>query len=206
MKKILQKRVIKIVVSLIILLVVCVINSRCDFVYVPKSKTDMKNYQFDIITICTVFAGFSFSVLGLLISLSSSDAMDRLKETSVLSNQCIIIVDSIVMFLISAFISIFFIFCQYEKIAELVCSFNERLDKNDFITAIYIIGIGYLVFGTMIFSLSVKNMVVLMNKVFGDNLKRGKQKAENFLDAANKQKEKMEKYKEDCEKNVFKSD
>ena len=70
---------------------------------------DMVDYQFNIVTIVSVFAGFSFSVLGLLISLASTKLMKKLEQTNILSSNCRIIIWSIVMFMGSFFMSLYFL-------------------------------------------------------------------------------------------------
>ena len=62
-----------------------------------------------LFTIVSVFAGFSFSVLGLLISLASTKLMKKLEQTNILSSNCRIIIWSIVMFMGSFFMSLYFL-------------------------------------------------------------------------------------------------
>lgn len=207
MEKFFQRRIVKVFVALIMFILLFFINSKYNFVYIPDKEMDMKDYQFNLITICTVFAGFSFTVLGLLISMSSSESMIRLKETTILSKQCSLITDSIVMFIISAIVSIFFIFGLYERMIGVICNQIKKFGQEDIIGAIYIIGIGYLIYGIFIFIMSVKNMVVLMNYIFEEDIRKGKRKAEKFLEAADKQKNNMKIIREDeHEKNTFKTD
>ena len=207
MEKFFQRRTVKGIIALIVFIIFFFINNKYSFIYIPNTEANMKDYQFNIITICTVFAGFSFTVLGLLISLSSSEVMVRLKETTILSKQCSLITDSIVMFILSAIVSIFFIFGLYKEIIGRICNFIKMFSQEDAIEVMYIIGIGYLICGILIFVMSVKNMVVLMNYIFEEDIRKGRQKAEKFLEAADKQKKDMEMLQEDeHEKNIFKTD
>lgn len=68
MKKILQKPISKILVAGVLFYVFYMVNKNKGLLSIPINEEDMKNYQFNLITIDTVFAGFSFTVLGMLIS------------------------------------------------------------------------------------------------------------------------------------------
>lgn len=208
MKLMLQKRRIKIVLSLLAFILTYIMNSHLKFFFIPENKSSMQEYLFNIITVCTVFAGFSFTVLGLLISLTPSKTMDRLKETSILSKHCNIIADSIIMFVISTFVSLFIVFVIYSDFVLELCEKVTLFKLHDIIiNLLYIISFGYLIYGITLFVVSVKKMIVIMQQIFEEDIVKGKKKAENFSKAVQKQIHNMEKYEsEDCEKNIFKSE
>ena len=60
-----KKRLIILIVISAALLIVSFFNVNIGFIAVP-TKIDMVSRQIDFITISTVFAGFSFTALGLL--------------------------------------------------------------------------------------------------------------------------------------------
>ena len=165
MKSILQNRIMKVLLALLVCIVIYLINVHLNFLSIPQSDKDMKEYEFDIITVCTVFAGFSFSVLGLIISLSASKAMDRFKETNILLTYCNVVTDSIVMFVISTFVSIFIILTAYSSFILQICKEIKLFDIHDsMVELLYTVSIGYLIYGIILFAISVKKMVMLINK------------------------------------------
>lgn len=208
MEFMLQKRRTKIVLSLLVFIVTYIINFRLNFLVIPKDESSMQEYLFNIITVCTVFAGFSFTVLGLLISLAPSKTMDRLKETSILSKHCNIIADSIVMFVISTFVSLFIVFVIYGDFVLKLCEKITLFKLHDIIVnLLYMICIGYLIYGIVLFVVSVKKMIVIMQQIFEEDIEKGKKKANNFSKVAQKQRYNMKKNEsEDYEKNIFKSE
>lgn len=188
--------------------IVYVINGRFGFFSIPQEETSMREYQFNLITVSTVFAGFSFTVLGMLLSLSSAETMQVLKETSILSTQCNVVADSIIMFIISTFFSLFFIFIAYSDFIIKVCLKVTLFDCHEMIISVaYIAGIGYLVYGIILFAVSVKKMIIIMQQIFENDIKKGRKKAEKFQDATKKQKDNMNKFQqEDYERDTFSSE
>ena len=70
----------KVVIMLtIVLVILAVINTKYQFIIVPSSS-EMVQRQIDYVTISTVFAGFSFTALGLLLGLSSEKLIERIKK------------------------------------------------------------------------------------------------------------------------------
>lgn len=205
MKEIVQKRVIKIIMSLFAFFVVYMLNRQFDFFSIPQSESNMKSDLFDIITVCSVFAGFSFTVLGLLISLSSTKTMEVLKETTIMLRHCNIVADSIVMFIISTLISLMIVFVAYSKFVVDICSKFLLFDLHEAIRQfLYMICVGYLVYGIILFIISIKNMIVIMKKIFEEDIAKGKKKAEDFMKIAEKQAQDLEKIgEEDFEKDTF---
>ena len=197
MKTILQRKV-KVILALLIFIVIYVINIHLNFLNIPQTEEKMKEYEFNMITVCTVFAGFSFSVLGLIISLSASKTIEKIKETSILLAYCRFGADSIVMFVISTFISIFVNVVLYSDFMMQICKKIPVANLHNIIEGLlYIVGIGYLIYGIILFVVSARKMVILMEKIFKKDIEEGKKKADIFLDAAKKQQERMNEYEED---------
>lgn len=170
-----NKRVIWIhcITVLVFFILIGLLNSQYKFINIPN---DMRNYQFSIVTITSVFAGFSFSVLGLLLSLQATDPMKRFSETNIISDNCKLITQSIVYLLLSFFISLYFIL-----------GLNQVLLTKEINSILFIVGIGYLFCGVLAFSFSVRQMVKLMNYIFKDS----KLNAEKKVNAYLKEKEKI---------------
>lgn len=208
MKKILQKPISKILVAGVLFYVFYMVNKNKGLLSIPINEEDMKNYQFNLITIDTVFAGFSFTVLGMLISLASTEMMQQLKETHILTNQCNNIADSIIMFIISSIISLWFIFAMYSNAIYWICDNIEISQLHiKIVEILFTLEIGYLLYGILLFVISVKGMVMLMRKIFEKDIRNGESKAKKFLIAAEMQRKNMNKYKESHHENsTFKSE
>ena len=208
MKKILQKPISKILVAGVLFYVFYMVNKNKGLLSIPIKEEDMKNYQFNLITIDTVFAGFSFTVLGMLISFASTEMMQQLKETHILTNQCNNIADSIIMFIISSIISLWFIFAMYSNSIYWICDNIEISQLHiKIVEILFTLEIGYLLYGILLFAISVKGMVMLMRKIFEKDIRNGESKAKKFLIAAEMQRKNMNKYKESHHENsTFKSE
>ena len=74
-----MKRITIIVIASLLLIVLAFLNIKFSFIIIPDSN-DMSSRQIDFITIGTVFAGFSFTALGLLLGLSSEKLIERIKN------------------------------------------------------------------------------------------------------------------------------
>jgi hypothetical protein len=207
-KKILQKPISKILVAGVLFYVFYMVNKNKGLLSIPIKEEDMKNYQFNLITIDTVFAGFSFTVLGMLISFASTEMMQQLKETHILTNQCNNIADSIIMFIISSIISLWFIFAMYSNAIYWICDNIEISQLHiKIVEILFTLEIGYLLYGILLFVISVKGMVMLMRKIFEKDIRNGESKAKKFLIAAEMQRKNMNKYKESHHENsTFKSE
>lgn len=48
---------------------------------------ELVDYQFNLFTVSSVFAGFSFTTLGILLGMSSEKVMERLQNTTVITNK-----------------------------------------------------------------------------------------------------------------------
>ena len=208
MKKILQMPISKILVEGLLFYVFYMVNKNKGLLSIPIKEEDMKNYQFNLITIDTVFAGFSFTVLGMLISFASTEMMQQLKETHILTNQCNNIADSIIMFIISSIISLWFIFAMYSNAIYWICDNIEISQLHiKIVEILFTLEIGYLLYGILLFVISVKGMVMLMRKIFEKDIRNGESKAKKFLIAAEMQRKNMNKYKESHHENsTFKSE
>lgn len=90
----------KIIIQSIVLAIVSVIISGINS-ELPK---EMVSYQFNMFTISTVLAGFSFTTLSMLLSMNSEERMRKLDDTSVVINKSKKIVISLIYFMISSLI------------------------------------------------------------------------------------------------------
>lgn len=208
MGKLLQKRITKIILALLVFCLIYILNYHFSFFTIPRNGNDIKNDLFNIITICSVFAGFSFTVLGLLISLSTTRTLEILKETTIMLKHCNIVADSIIMFVISMISSMSVIFGGYSTLAINVCKKiampNLHIGIIDFL---YMASTGYLLYGIILFIISVRNMMILMKKIFEEDIMKGKKKADNFMRSAQKQVQNLQRFElDDYERDTFQSE
>lgn len=176
-----MKRITIIVVASLLLIVLAFLNIKFSFIIIPDSN-DMSSRQIDFITIGTVFAGFSFTALGLLLGLSSEKLIERIKSTSIITNKVNRIITSIIFFVLSVVISLFFILGLNVSMFEKTSFFDK---VNSFF---YVIGVGYLILGIIYFSYSVYELYDLIKRVYDYN-------QSNVNIQINKAKEEMENNK-----------
>lgn len=184
-----KKRITVIVVVSLILVMIALLNIKFSYISVPDSNS-MSDRQIDFITISTVFAGFSFTALGLLLGLSSEKLIERIKNTSIIAGKVNRIITSIIFFILSVVISLFFVL----GINESIFGNTSLLDgANRFI---YVIGVGYLISGIAYFVYSVYELYDLIKRVYSFN-------RSNTSSQIQKAKEEMEKNKKALEKANF---
>ena len=104
-----KKATIVIIVS-VLLVVLATLNLKFNYIEIPSSD-DMVGRQIDFITISTVFAGFSFTALGLILGMSSEKLIERVKNTNIISDKVDRIITSIVFFIMS------------ENVHHIICTF-----------------------------------------------------------------------------------
>lgn len=171
----------------IIAVMLMLINCKTNFFSIPMS--DVKDLQNNIVTISSVFAGFSFTVLGLLISLSSTNIMIKLKQTDVLSRKCVIISSSIQMFVVATIVSLSYVYIIVYKI------------ENAFLSnQILIYGICHFTAGIILFVVSVIEMIVLLDAIFQDDKKNAKKKITDYKKSEAMIRSAMYKKNDDSEK------
>lgn len=150
------------------------------FPAIPDSK-DLIEYEFNLFTISSVFAGFSFTTLGILLGMSSENIMQRLQNTTVITNKSKNIVMSLLFFCVSCFISLAFI---------IGCT---GLVSGIFQKVIYYFGIITLLIGIVYFLLSVYEIYDLIRCVYGVNLKEVNKKKDKFEQELSKAKDRNSK-------------
>ena len=170
--------------NIVLILFLVVLSIVCNYKKIINIPTDDKliSMQFNLLTVSTVFAGFSFTVLGLIISLSDTSILITLKETTFLRAYCSTVINSIIFFIFSVSISLYFILG--------INLWIETITKKDtvlFTTNIpYVLGLLFLLYGIALFCKSVCKLTQTLNKNFEINEKKGQEKVKKFQDAMNK--------------------
>ena len=151
-------------------------------IVIPDSD-HMVDRQIALITISTVFAGFSFTALGLLLGLSSEKLIEKIRRTDIIIKKVNRIVMSIVFFVLSVIVSL----CYILGIQEFLFVDTEYYDVANAI--IYVVGIGFLIFGIGYFVYSVVGLYDLISRVYMYNdieaeerIKKAKQEIEKNAD------------------------
>ena len=167
----------KVVILLtIVLVILAVINTKYQFIIVPSSS-EMVQRQIDYVTISTVFAGFSFTALGLLLGLSSEKLIERIKNTTIIMKKVNRVVMSIVFFILSVSISLVFIL----GIDQIISIGENRQIYLSY--GLYFLSIGYLIAGICYFVYSVKELFDLIKRIYDYNTS----KSNHVIDDAKKQ-------------------
>jgi len=153
----------------------CVIFSWINEKYhlIVTSYTDMVGYQFNVFTISTVMAGFSFTSLGTLLGLSSETLMKKLENTTIIINKSQRIVGSLLCFCASGLISLFFVI----GLDNLLGRALMKIDINNWqmiINFIFLLGLVFLGAGIVYFIWSVYEIYDLIVRIYSCNAKKYK--------------------------------
>ena len=139
---------------------VAFINYKMNILVIPV-QNNMVEIQSNLFTVCSVFAGFGFSILGLVLGLFSERIADKLKGTTLIQRKCNDIVKSIVFFCCSGMISLSFML----GINNFFIKIFEEVDVVNNI--LYITGIGFLVMGIIRFLFAVRDFLMIIEKIYG---------------------------------------
>ena len=164
-----KKRIVLGVVYSILLLAIACINVNLNFIIIPTSD-EMVSRQIDYITISTVFSGFSFTALGLLLGLSSEKLIEKIKNTDIILDKIGGIISSIVAFILSVTVSLIFVL----GLDISLFSASPTLLVVD--KLLYVLGVGYLIGGIVYFVHAVYELYDLIKRVYGYNKKAATQK------------------------------
>lgn len=179
-----KRRITPIIIFSILLLIIAVGNIKLDFISIPES-TEMISIQMDYITISTVFAGFSFTALGMILGLSSEKLIEKIKNTNIIMDKVGRIILSIVFFILSVSISLIFVlgindfWGKYEKIIPITDNI------------LYILGVGYMIIGIGYFVYSVYELYDLLKRIYGYNKIASTKKIEAIKDEMERTRQKM---------------
>lgn len=146
---------------------------------IVTSYKDMIGYQFNIFTISTVLAGFSFTSLGTLLGMSSETLMKKLKDTTIIINKSKIIVKSLLYFCCTGLISLFFIVGLDQLVKRIIKKVGFG-NSDTILNFIFLSGILLLVIGIIYFIISVRELYDLIVRVYGCNTKKYEKLKEDY--------------------------
>ena len=122
-----KKKVVTVVAYSILLLVIAGVNIKLNFITIPSSE-EMASRQIDYITISTVFAGFSFTALGLLPGIISIIfAFDDFNVSTVVLIDCESTMKNLCKANIFSFFASFIILARVLIIPSTPCSLAKRM-------------------------------------------------------------------------------
>ena len=160
MKK--KRRITIIVIYSILLLVIAILNIKFEYITIPM-QIEMVDRQIDFVTISTVFAGFSFTALGLLLGMSSEKLIELIKNTSIIFMKVSRIIISIVFFILSVVVSLYFILGLNSSLI------NDAKILEVTNSILYVIGVGYLIGGIAYFVYAVFELYDLLKRIYEYN-------------------------------------
>ena len=147
---------------------------------------DMQDFQIDLFTICSVLAGFSFTVMGLLTTILSDELIKKLENTSIVTSKSELILKSILWFGAPAVLSILFFTGVIDKLSDLIkLPFVEGL--------LFVSQIECLLIGFWFFFRATKGVYKLIQKIYGYN----KEEMENKKDEFNKEMDQAKKRRDE---------
>ncbi|MCI7301535.1 MAG: hypothetical protein SOR93_06510 [Clostridiales Family XIII bacterium] len=151
---------------------VAIIINALEIINIPYAW-EMKDFQINLFTICSVLAGFSFTVMGLLTTILSDELIRKLKNTSVVTSKSELILKSIIWFGVPAVLSVLFFTGIIDKFCSLIkLSFIEGL--------LFVSQIECLLIGFWFFFQATKGVYKLIQKIYGYNQKEMENKKTEF--------------------------
>lgn len=85
--------------------VLCVMNETLGYAIIPMPTKNISEYHSDILTINSIFSGFTLTNLGILLSMTDDQLIKKLEGTDILQKRNVVMGHSIIFGAISIFIS-----------------------------------------------------------------------------------------------------
>ena len=127
---------------------------------VPMPQGDTVNYHIQVLTISSVFCGFSLTNLTLLIEVHSEEIVKKLKGTDILQKRNIRISYSIMYGAISAFIAVLWVLRVNSGLITKIIGIGGASFLKDFLFNVEIVS---LLLCIIYFMISSKNMIELVS-------------------------------------------
>lgn len=166
----------KIIIVLIVGILITIIDSFMDYNLMSLPKLDSNIIsQFSLIIITnSIFAGVSFTTLGILISLSSADLIKKLSNTTVMLHKNYVLITCIAFCCLSISLSLIFVLRLDRTIINSLCLILLKGDLYyklypKFIKFIYVVSLLSFLNGFIYFIKSIKEVSSLLIKVYTSN-------------------------------------
>lgn len=151
---------IRIAIVALISFILSLIRLTLQFSIVPVPQNDIVNYHIQVLTISSVFCGFSLTNLTLLLEVHSEEMTRKLKGTDILQKRNTCISYSIMYGAISAFIAVLWVLRVNSGPVKMLIGTSWASRLKDFLFNIEIIS---LLLCIIYFMISSKKMIELVN-------------------------------------------
>lgn len=157
-----KKQIVGHIFLFIILTAIVIFLNRCfNFLSTP-CECEIKGISYDFFTIDSVIAGFSFTVLGILLSLHSKSFIEKLRGTDIVINKARGIIKAMIYMCISGVFSLIIITFRYVSWFEYI----------------YIISLVFLALGFIYFVKSMYGIYGLIRDIYTYEKQGNKSKSE----------------------------
>lgn len=148
------------VIIFAISIILTFVNDKIKILCIPNAK-DMNSYLFNLFTVSTIFAGFLFTSMGLLLSVCTEQIIRKFEGTDILLSKIRSIINGIIFFCIAGIIALISIAGIFSRISVL----------SDFF---YISVLMNIAFGIYWFVVSTYNVYQFILRVFKCENKKSK--------------------------------
>lgn len=196
MKKLKENLNVKIIIYIILSFIVSLAVMKVRIISIPSSDK-LTSRIIDIITISSIFAGFSFTSLSVLLGLASDKFIEKLEETDIMENKVDKIIDSLIFLTISIIISLFFIL---DINTSPIFIYAKMIERWEFIMTklkefFYLFVIVTFSGGVILFAFSIYDLFFLIKRVYQFNSSKknsSKKKVDNMKKSLENNKKMME--------------
>ncbi|SEI54473.1 hypothetical protein SAMN02910453_0768 [Lachnospiraceae bacterium A10] len=178
-----RKNAISIIIWTLIIVILAFTNLFFNFISIPKPE-DTIELEIDFITISTVFIGFAFTSLGILLGLSSEKLIQRIKDTKIIIRKVARIIESIIFLMISIAVSLYYVLGLDMLFG------NDSIELSNVNKVVYVIGLCFLVIGIIYYAASIYELYDLIKRIYQSNIDK------KVIESNDRAKEQMERAKE----------
>ncbi len=150
----------RIVIVAVISVILTCIRQTLQYSFVPMPQNDIVNYHIQVLTISSVFCGFSLTNLTLLLEVHNEKMAEKLKGTDILQKRNISISYSIMYGAISAFIAVLWVLRVNSSLINRLIGIGGVSLLKDFLFNVEIIS---LLLCIICFMISSKKMIELVS-------------------------------------------
>lgn len=170
----------KCVIIEVVIIFIAIINLFTNIISIP-ADSDMIDFQFSILTVSTVFVGFSFTALGMLLGFASDKLVESLKNTDFMLKNSSKLVLSIIFFSVSIIISLGYII-GIDKFMMDIFSKIPHILKGFLRNLLFINCIGYLVAGFIQYLSELRELYRLISHIYAFKIIPQEKKDKFFTD------------------------
>lgn len=172
---------LKIIGYIITYVLIVIINHKIGIIDIPCIE-DMRDFQINLFTICSVLAGFSFTVLGILTTILSDKVKEELNNTSIVTSKSEFILKSVIAFMVPSAIAVLF----FAGIIDWISNITKFLFIRELLFVMQIVS---LFIGFAFFLQATKGVYDLIKAIYGCNKNEMNKKKEEFDKAVEKARE-----------------